>query len=261
VWNHLDGLTEQLRAVNSVLLFTDFDGTLVPIQENPQQCYLQESVRDVIVELSQSARTRVGIITGRDLDDIRRRVALDDVAYAGNHGLEIAAPGWLFCEPTAESLASQLAKITATLDNAFAGIPGVWVQNKRLSASVHYRQAHPRVVPRVREMIAETIHQYQAQQQFHTRSGKMTLEIRPIVDWHKGSAISLLSQHWQADSQTSVTIYLGDDETDEDAFRSLANAITIHVGDSQTTFAKYSVSTPADVAQFLSWLANHAAET
>ncbi len=254
VWKQLDTIAEQLRAAEMVLLCTDFDGTLVPIQENPQHCYLQQNVRELIAEMSHTDRTRVGIVTGRDLADIRRRVALDDIAYAGNHGLEIVAHGWSFCEPTAESLAPRLAEITATLHTAFAGIPGVWVQNKRLTASVHYRQASPSVVPRVREIVTEATRNYHVPQLFQTRTGKMTEEIRPIVDWHKGNAISLLSQHWNPQSQKTFTIYLGDDETDEDAFRSLPNSITIHVGDSRTTVARYSVSSPSDVTKFLSWL-------
>lgn len=252
--NHLDEIAAQLRAAPRVLLFSDFDGTLTPIKDRPDDCFLDSEVRSVLQGLADSEQFAVGVVSGRDLADLRPRVGIDGIAYAGNHGLEIEGRGFSFLEPTAVSRRSELDKLLSDISPALEGISGVWIQHKGLSASVHYRQADPAAVPQLLESIQRIVAPFVDANRFILRSGKMVLEIRPAVNWHKGKAVEWLANQMALGNEKSTTIYLGDDNTDEDAFHELLDGITIAVGDMRITAAKYSLPNSSAVHAFLNWL-------
>lgn len=254
---HRDTLALRVRSAPFLLLFTDFDGTLVPIKERPMECTLDADVRDSLSVISRQDRTAVAVVSGRDLADLRPRVGVDGIAYAGNHGLEIEGPGLSFREPVALQLSGELSSRVAELTAALADIPGAWVQNKGLSASVHYRQVEPDRVPRVLEVVRHVMAPARKAGRFVLRSGKMVEEIRPAVDWHKGRAVQWLTERLAAGVSDPLSIYLGDDRTDEDAFAALPGGVTVHVGTPHDTAARYWVESPRDVARFLSWLATY----
>jgi trehalose 6-phosphate phosphatase len=167
----LDRLASKIRSASKVLLFTDFDGTLVAIKDRPSECFLDPAVRQTLSALAGQARTAIGIISGRKLDDLRTRVGVDGIAYAGNHGLEIAGPGFAFREPKAVSLIMELQKLVTNLSRILAGFPGAWIQDKELSASIHYRQVNPADVPRLIDVVRNAAKPSLDAQKFILRSG------------------------------------------------------------------------------------------
>lgn len=254
LFNPLKDLEGRIRGGRRVLLFVDFDGTLVPIRDDPMACRLSDEGRDLLRRIAAHPNAAAAVVSGRDLPDLRPRVGVEGVAYAGNHGLEIQGVGFEFREPGAAALAGELAAITAELTAALAGVSGAWVQNKVLSASVHYRQTPPALVPAVREAVDRAVGHHR--ERFVLRGGKMVLEVRPAVDWHKGRAVRWLWEKLAAADPNPVAIYLGDDATDEDAFAAVPDGVTVMVGPSRQTAARYRLDGPPDVTRFLGWLAD-----
>ena len=254
LFDPLKDLESRIRGGRRVLLFVDFDGTLVPIRDDPMACRLSDEGRDLLGRIAAHPNAAAAIVSGRDLPDLRPRVGVDGLAYAGNHGLEIQGVGFEYREPGAAALAGELAKITSELTAELAGVPGAWVQNKVHSARVHFRQTPPALVPVVKKAVEQALGHHR--DHFVLRGGKMVLEVRPAVDWHKGRAVRWLWEKLAAGAPNPVAIYLGDDATDEDAFAAVPDGVTVMVGQSRQTAARYRLDGPQDVARFLRWLAD-----
>jgi trehalose 6-phosphate phosphatase len=251
---HLDSLAKKVRTSTQVLLFADFDGTLVPIQEEPTKCFLSPAVSRTLSALAGCDRVAVGLVSGRSLEDLRTRVGLAGIAYAGNHGLEIEGPGFCFREPSAAQMTEELDKLVSDLRPAITEIPGAWIEHKGLSVSIHYRETPPANVPRLIDVVRRGAAPSHDTHKTVLRHGKMVLEVRPAVDWHKGKAIHWLANRLSAPGVEPMLIYLGDDDTDEDAFAALPDEVTILVGENRRTSATYYVRDPKEVQQFLDWL-------
>lgn len=197
--------------------------------------------------LARSGRVSIAVISGRALDDLRARVGIDGITYTGNHGFEIEGPGIFYIEPHADALAPELARLCDQLAGNLARIPGAYVEYKRLTASVHFRN----VRPELEGAVSGVVHRIAADPRFAISNGNKIFDIRPRLDWNKGTVVQILRKR----TQPRRTIYIGDDRTDEDAFRALPCSITIRVGDSAPTAARYRLRDPADVSAFLSRLA------
>ena len=233
---------------------TDFDGTLVPICDSPLQVELSAEPRHLLTALAARSRVGVAVVSGRDLADLIPRVGVIGIGYAGNHGLEITAPGLTFTEAAAAALSAELSELASELAIALADVPGAWVQNKGLTASVHYRKVAAERIDGIKATVERVAHP--VRDRFVLRDGKMVREVRPAVDWHKGRAVRWLIEALAGGHPDPLPIYLGDDQTDEDAFAALPDGITIHVGARRSTAAQYRVDSPDDVLRFLRRLAD-----
>jgi trehalose-phosphatase len=252
--NLLEWLPSIARRVNqarSIFLGLDFDGTLVPICPRPDDVVLSDRVRETLRVLSGLAGVTVMIVSGRSLADVTERVGLPELTYAGNHGLEIRGPGLDFVEPTAAALTAPLREHSARLEELLRDVPGVLVEPKGLTTSVHDRNVPSEFRARVEQTVRDVV--ARDSDRFVITPGNRVWEIRPRVSWHKGRAIL-----WVLDQPTRqappLTFYVGDDRTDEDAFTSLTGGVTVNVGDATTTRASYTLASPAEVEQFLDWL-------
>jgi trehalose 6-phosphate phosphatase len=236
----------------SILLGLDFDGTLTPLRARPDEVMLAEPVRARLARLSASRRLTVMIVSGRSLPDLVEKVGLPGLIYAGNHGLEIQGPGLDFVEPTATALVPRLEQVTDDLRTRLAGLSGTLVEAKRLTTSVHYRNVAPGRWNDVALIVQEAVARDPAR--FVARAGRRVWEIRPRVSWHKGHALNWARQHLEEDANPLI-FFLGDDRTDEDAFASLPDGITVKVGAPwMPTRARYRLLSPDSVYAFLEWL-------
>jgi trehalose 6-phosphate phosphatase len=250
VFKHLDELKLQLTAAPAVLLCFDFDGTLTPIVDSPHLAELQAPVRRLLLQLARRENVTLAIISGRSLDDLRQRVGIPDWIYAGNHGLEISGPGLTFVEPSAAACRETLHQLADNLVSRLQSVAGVHVEDKGLTVSVHYRQVAAEDGEEVRRQVHAALSC--SSHPFVLGTGHMVYEIRPRVYWNKGDAI-----HWIAEQRglaPALPLYMGDDATDEDAFAALTDGITIKVGDSAETAARYHVDNQTEVQEFLAWL-------
>jgi trehalose 6-phosphate phosphatase len=241
---------ERINSAVCVSLFLDFDGTLVPIEADPGSPRLDPATAETLRLISDRDFLVTTIISGRAVEDLYTRIRLDGLIYAGNHGHEIFGRNLRFVEAIASSRSKELEQLCEQLAIQLRPIAGVIVEFKGLTASIHYRQAaesRHRVEKAVRMAIAST------GGLFRLNAGRKVFEIMPRTGWHKGAAVQWVNSHLQGEV---LSVYLGDDTTDEEAFRVLPDAITIKVGGA-VTCARYQLPNPTAVHEFLLWLAVH----
>ena len=184
------------------LLAFDFDGTLAPIVTDPERATLPETTRALLSALA--ARRRCAVLSGRALADLRARLAgLPLVALVGNHGLEIAG------EPPPEALRAGVHAWSAELRERLAHLPGVRIEDKGLTLSVHFRgvAAPERAEAEIREVATGLAGA-------RVFGGKSVVNVAPQGAPDKGDALAALL----AVAPTPAGLYVGDDETDEPAF-------------------------------------------
>lgn len=250
---NLDLIAARVKATSRLFVFSDFDGTLVPIHDRPSDCYLDPETRHTLTLLASQPQLTLGIVSGRELADLKQRVGIDHIIYAGNHGLEIDGPDLAFREPNALALMPIIQALSRNLENELAEIPGALIENKSLSVSIHYRKVASDFVTQLIDTTTRVVASAVDANQVMLKQGKMVLEIRPAVNWHKGNAVKWLISKLASGSE-SLAIYLGDDETDEDAFATLQDQVTIRVGMRRMTMANYATANHRDVRAFLTWL-------
>src|SRR5438874_2176932 len=246
-------LQEIAGGAGRAAVFLDYDGTLTPIVSQPEEAWLSDSMRQKLRELA--ARAPVAILSGRDLDDVRRRVNIDAIVYAGSHGFDIAGPHGLRRQMATEFLpALDLAE--KELHAALDGISGARVERKRFSIAAHYRNVNENDVPKVEQAVSEVATRHRG---LRRMEGKKVFELLPAIAWDKGKAMLWLLETLGLERGNIRPIFIGDDRTDEDAFRALEQrGIGILVSEqSQPTGAKYSLKDPAEVECFLRALSAH----
>jgi trehalose-phosphatase len=249
-WDEIAGRVAGKRPV----LFLDYDGTLTPIVARPEQARLAPQMREVLQKLA--SRCAVAIVSGRDRADVMQFVGLEELYYAGSHGFDISGPNGLrmqqeagvACLPDLDRAEQQLH---AELDR----IDGAQVERKRFAIAVHYRNVRDGDVTRI-EKVVDDVHA--SHSRLRKRGGKKIFELQPNVEWDKGRAVLWLLQVLPLDEHETVPFYLGDDLTDEDAFRALqGRGIGVIVGETvEQTAAEYRLENTQEVLQFLSKFAN-----
>lgn len=249
LFDNLQELEPRVAAAPQIALFLDFDGTISRIVPVPTDAVLEKEIRSILKNLIARPDVHVSIVSGRAIPDLRARVGLNNVIYVGNHGLEIEGDSICFREPQAEALRRELRSLSLQLKLALSDTDGLEVEDKGLTLSVHFRRVNEHLHDWVRSVTFSTVSRWRS---FVCREGKMVLEIRPEVDWHKGYAIKWILR--EVLPFGSVPIYLGDDLTDEDAFSAICEGITIRVGASADTRAQYVAPDVHAVGQFLEWL-------
>ncbi len=242
----LSEIDRELRRGERVLIATDFDGTLCPIEESPGKVHLPASTREILRQITCTDGMHLAILSGRSLADLMQRVFLT-ATFAGNHGLEMHGHGLNFEHPEARRLRPELASACTALAACAARWEGAWVEDKYLSATLHYRSVDPRcqhdLLVRARQTLAPF------SKTLAMRGGSKALEIRPRVDWDKGAALRHIQERG---GPFDVTICLGDDRTDETMFTANTRGYSLKVGAPIATSADYYLRDPGEVAVFLS---------
>jgi len=252
-------LSADIKAAPHLLLLSDYDGTLTPIVGRPEEAVLSPGVREKLRALARKPSASVGIISGRSLSELKGMVAIEGIYYAGNHGLEIAGPGLKYVHPQAEAARATMQKLAAQLAEALENIDGVIIQEKGLSVSVHYRLAKPENEDAVTSAVKRVTAPHVDKGEIRVYPMKKVWEIRPPVNWDKGKAVEFIGSEIKANFKLPrlLTIYLGDDTTDEDAFKVLCRpeGWSIFVGEANpSSSADYFLSSTAEVGEFLSRL-------
>ena len=262
-------LIEAFQRAQAVLLYLDYDGTLVPLRRDPAMCPLSPALAAVLRRLHDRPgppALDLAVISGRSLVDLRHQLgpAPQGIALAGNHGLEIASGGSSWSDPRAVALAPQLNAVAERLQAELTAWPGAWLEHKGLSLSLHSRQlpASQRLI--LERQLQPLLAQIHHEGLFILRRGRMVLEVRPAILHTKADAVMWLEAAaqrrglWPAgDPSVPLRLYVGDDDTDEDVFRLWPGVIGVRVGPGEPdTAASYRLSGPAGVAQWLQQLAD-----
>ncbi|KAF8024903.1 hypothetical protein BT93_F1908 [Corymbia citriodora subsp. variegata] len=244
-----------------IVIFLDYDGTLSPIVEDPDRAFMSNQMREAVKEAARHFPT--AIVSGRSRDKVYSFVNLPELYYAGSHGMDIKGPsksklkckkgdeGVLF-QPASEFL-PMINEVHRALLNRTKSVRGAKVENNKFCLSVHYRNVDEKRWAALAEQVRSVLSEYP---KLKLTQGRKVLEIRPIINWDKGKALEyLLESLGYANDSNVLPIYIGDDRTDEDAFKVLRDrgrGIGILVSKvAKETCASYSLQDPPEVMSFL----------
>lgn len=237
-----------------ILLMLDFDGTLVPIIDDPVKCYLSSEVKQYLSMISRTKGFTVAVISGRSLSDIKKRVALRGLYYSGSHGLEISGPTINFVHADVYRIKPSIDKLRSLVEKEMRDTEGLIIEKKRFSFSCHYRMVKKGNVGKAIKKLLAFLSQTFAREDVTILRGKKVIEVIPRIPWNKGKAARLIINHLQ---NKPMPVYAGDDTTDEFAFRALRNlGLTVRICRSDRSSASYYLREQAEIVPFLAYLYN-----
>jgi trehalose 6-phosphate phosphatase len=253
VWTVWPSLQKRIQSAKRRLVILDFDGTLAKIAKTPHEVVLKKNTKDYLTVLSQSSRYKLAVVSGRSLKNLKSFFHIKNAIYAGNHGLELA--GDKLSLPLQAKKARKLEALVRLLGEKlkedFSRVPGMLIEDKNYTLSLHYRNVPREYVPFFKQEVDRFRKQY-AHWPLVWKEGKKVWEVRPAVKWDKGNMALYLSKHFS----DALPIVIGDDVTDEDMFRALKyRGITIRVGRSESSLAQYYLKSQKGVQRFLQELA------
>ncbi len=250
---HLPEVIKQL-AGKFIFLFLDYDGTLAPIAQTPGQARILPELKKILSRLALRKGFKLAVVSGRALEDIKKRINLKHIVYAGNHGLQIEGPEIKHQIPVPVGYKRILRRIRAGLKQRLGGVKGILLEDKGLSLALHFRLVDRKQVNLVKNIFRQITNQYLKRKMIRIRPGKEVLEVMPAIEWNKGKIVKwLLAGHAaKISSKETAPIYIGDDATDEDAFAALkGKGVTVVVGRRKHSRAAYYLMDTGEVRDFL----------
>lgn len=244
-----------------IVMFLDYDGTLSPIVEDPDRAFMSDSMRATVRKLAKYFPT--AIVSGRCRDKVYGFVRLAELYYAGSHGMDIKGPSKASKynkganEPVpfqpASDFLPMINEVYKVLVEKTKSTPGANVENNKFCLSVHFRCVDEKKWGELARQVKSVLEDYP---KLRLSQGRKVLEIRPIISWDKGKALEFLLGSLGYSNSTNVfPIYIGDDQTDEDAFKVLrkrGQGFGILVSKTpKETNASYSLREPSEVMDFL----------
>jgi trehalose 6-phosphate phosphatase len=246
-------LIRTARGNQPFLLLCDFDGTLCEFTADPAAARLSTARRTLLERIAADARTTVGLVSGRRLEDVRLRsgLASDRIFLAGFHGFEIEGRGERFTHPDIGNARAHAHGIAAALEPFVAPVPGAFIEDKGLSIVLHFREASPEDRTTVTSTFDRVVQREVSVGHVRVMRGACMLEVLPNIDWNKGNAVAWIRDRASGGGPPLFTVYIGDDVTDEDAFRAVdGHGLRIAASD-RVTGADYVVDGPTAVEQIL----------
>ncbi len=237
-------------------VFLDYDGTLTPIVERPEDAKLSDEMRAVVRDLA--GELTVAVVSGRDRRDVQRLVKIDELVYAGSHGFDIRGPEGMAIEhEVGRDVGPELDEAERELHELTDSIEGAQIERKTYSIAVHYRRVAEGDQADVESAVDRVLERVEG---LRKSSGKKVWEVQPDLDWHKGKAVLWLCEALGVDTRASAPVYIGDDVTDEDAFREIeAGETPLGVGivvdeTERETAARFRLRDVGEVRRFLEWM-------
>jgi alpha,alpha-trehalase len=247
-------LFDLLNNKTELVIFLDYDGTLTPIVGRPEHAVLSSAMHECLSQLSQHYLTI--IISGRELANLKSHVNIPHIFYSGNHGFECEGPEqYNLTYQIGNEYIDDVNAVYQELYALFKNIKGCIVENKKFSLSVHYRLVNENLYEFISQQIDNALLNYP---NLIRHYGKKVFEVHPNIQWNKGIAAAHILKQFKTKNNAIVPIYIGDDITDEDAFKKLGfRGITIKVtGEPLKTQAHYFLNSPMEVQEFLVHLNN-----
>ncbi|KAL9245734.1 hypothetical protein vseg_019351 [Gypsophila vaccaria] len=243
-----------------IVMFLDYDGTLSPIVDDPDRAFMSDSMRRTVRKLARYFPT--AIVSGRCRDKVYSFVKLAELYYAGSHGMDIKGPTkgskylkgteGVLCQPATEFL-PMMDEVYNTLLVKTKTIIGAKVEHNKFCLSVHFRCVDEKKWTQLAHEVRSVLKHYP---KLRLTQGRKVLEIRPTIKWDKGKAIEfLLESLGLANCNDVFPVYIGDDRTDEDAFKVLRDkgqgfGILVSKIPKETN-ASYYLEEPSEVMSFL----------
>ncbi|CAI0429202.1 unnamed protein product [Linum tenue] len=257
--DNFDQIMEASRG-KQIVMFLDYDGTLSPIVDDPDRAFMSKKMRTTVRRLARCFPT--AIVSGRCRDKVYKFVRLAELYYAGSHGMDIKGPekGSKYTKGTEPVICQPASEFLPMIDEVFKELvaktkltPGAKVENNKFCVSVHFRCVEEKKWSEVAEAVKSVLKKYP---KLRLSQGRKVLEIRPTIKWDKGKALEFLLESLGFANCTDVfPVYIGDDRTDEDAFKVLKEreqgfGILVSKVPKETN-ASYSLQEPTQVMDFL----------
>uniref|UniRef100_A0A453P8I0 Trehalose 6-phosphate phosphatase n=2 Tax=Aegilops tauschii subsp. strangulata TaxID=200361 RepID=A0A453P8I0_AEGTS len=222
-----------------IAVFLDYDGTLSPIVDDPEKAVMSPVMRAAVRNVAKYFPA--AIVSGRSRKKVLEFVKLKELCYAGSHGMDIMTSSSAHYEHNTEKgkeanlfqpardFLPMIDEVSKALLEVTSGIEGASVEDNKFCVSVHYRNVDEKDWELVARLVNEVLEDFPA---LKVTNGRMVLEVRPVIDWDKGKAVEFLLQSLGlSDSENVIPIYIGDDRTDEDAFKvpiSFSGSCAVH---------------------------------
>jgi alpha,alpha-trehalase len=246
-------LTRRLKEAEKIIFFLDYDGTLTPIRKKPGLAGIDKGTKALLKKLAGKKWAEVFIISGRTLKNIKGLIGLRQICYSGNHGIELEGPGFKYVNPTARALRPHIQKCFRLLRKKLK-IKGALLENKFYTLSVHYRLVASGDIPELKRVFRDAVGDLRKNKKLRITHGKKVFEVRPNIRWHKGKIVSRILG--KIKTRRALPVYIGDDVTDEDAFKALGRrGISVLVsGHKRKTAARYRLNSSGDVRGLLKFI-------
>ncbi|NQT28237.1 MAG: trehalose-phosphatase [Candidatus Omnitrophica bacterium] len=229
-----------------IVFFLDYDGTLTPIVLRPELAVFSSQMQDTVKKLSQKYTT--AIVSGRMREDVEKLVNIPGLIYVGSHGFDIKGQGVLMVEPVAREIIPLVSKIIEKLKKELSNLKGLIIEEKKFSVAVHYRLVDQGEVSGIKALVGKII---QENKSLRLIEGKKVFEILPAIDWNKGKAVRWVIDALGINWEDFSIVYMGDDTTDEDAFRVVSTRGTSILVSEETkaSAADFVLSSPKQVKE------------
>ena len=245
----IDAVAGRLAAARRLVLFLDYDGTLVPFARAPDLANPDRELRDLLAGLASLPDVSVHVVSGRRRDTLERWLGDLPIGLHAEHGYWSRPAGAPWVSPEHVSVAWK-AGVRRVLDEVTAVTPGALIENKTASLAWHYRMAEPQLGADMADELWRRLERRIAGEPANLLRGEKVIEVR-AVGGHKGVVVGRVLSAAGAGQSSATIAAMGDDATDEDLFRALPpEAITVGVG-FRPTSARYRVARPAAARAFL----------
>jgi trehalose-phosphatase len=238
-----------------LLVLCDFDGTLCEFDPDPSAVWLPASLRESLDAIAARPDATVGLVSGRRLDDIRTRAYLGGRAYyAGFHGLEIQGEGAKFTHPDADAVRDVIHGVAGAMAPELQRLGGVFLENKDLSLVIHFRAATTDVQLQALQIFDRHARPHVDDGRLRVMHGSCARELMPNIRWNKGTAVAWICDHVARSHGATWPLYIGDDVTDEDAFKFVKRRGLGVAASDRVTGADFKVDGPGGVETLLNEL-------
>lgn len=249
------GIAREIRehaAGQHLVVLCDFDGTLCEFHPDPAAVFLPPSIREALDAIARRPDATVGLVTGRRIDDVRTRSRLSpSVYYAGLHGLEIEIEGERFRHPDIGAERELIHRVADAILQEIQPLDGVFIEDKDVSVVAHFRDAALETQARIVEIFEQHARPHVKSGRIKIMKGSCARELLPKTDWNKGSAVTWICDRVANHHGSAWPVYIGDDLTDEDAFRVVKRTGVSVAASDRVSGATYRINGPAEVEALL----------
>jgi len=254
LFDNISEIKMRIEKKGGAVLLLDFDGVLSAIAKTPDEAFISNENIELVkkcVELFP-----VAVITGRTLEDIKKKMDIKDLFYIASHGLEWEEEGKYHVKPIPKETIAAINSAKERIRPLVSRYPGMILEDKSFMFALHYRIMKPELIDAFIKEATSILEPIVEQNNLRLDHNMKTFELRPDINWDKGDSAIFAEKYFNKKvGGKFIPIYIGDSLTDEDAFKAIReHGITIRIGENKESAAEWYMEDQREVALFLKWL-------